>query len=104
MKKEIIFFIAGIALLVFVLANIYLWIDIATDSSKTFLQAKEEFYSRLPAFMTQRYWLEGINILALALGIFCFSKCMHVLMLKTTSKLLAGLSGVLIAWQLFTLM
>lgn len=63
MKKEIVFFFAALILFSLVVFDMYPWIEIDTDSSKPFEQAKREYLERFPVFFRNAHLTTTIEVL-----------------------------------------
>lgn len=104
MKKEIIYFTIALIVFCFVAVDIYWWIVVSSDASKSFQQMKSEYLERFPAILQNARIITLLNIGLLATASFLFMKAQTLQKIKLVSKIFFVTSMVLIAWQVFTLM
>ena len=104
MKKEIIYFIIAFILFSIVAVDIYWWIQISSDFSKSLDQAKREYHEKFPCFIGKGHSVAILNILLLSVAAFLFYKAQTLQKIKLLSKIFFVISIVLIAWQVFSLM
>lgn len=101
---KIFFFLIAVFLLSIVIYDMYLWIIISVDESKSFEQVKKEYHEKLPDVFSKRFVLEFFNISLLLVSAYLFFKCRRKNFLKLLSTILFGLSLLLAYWNLFSLM
>ena len=104
MKKEIIYFVIALIIFCFVAVDIYWWIVVSSDASKSFQQMKSEYLERFPTILQNARIITLLNIGLLATASFLFMKAQTLQKIKLVSKIFFVTSMVLIAWQVFTLM
>ena len=104
MKKEIIYFTIALIVFCFVAVDIYWWIVVSSDASKSFQQMKREYLERFPAILQNARIITLLNIGLLATASFLFIKAQTLQKIKLVSKIFFVTSMVLSAWQVFTLM
>src|SRR5687768_1225113 len=105
MIRKILFFI-GLACLLLAIADLVLWIVIATPE-KSFEEAVNEYISLFPNFIRNPITLTLLNILLLLMAIGCFIFSIQKnsrSFFKRLCYVLIILSGVLAYWNLFSLM
>lgn len=103
-KPEYFYFIIGLMLLAVVSMDIYWWINISSDASKTFEQVKAEYLLLFPEFIRNARMLTVLNIAGLSIAGLLFYKSTDIAQLKVLGWILVVLCGILVAWQVFTLM
>jgi hypothetical protein len=100
--KNILYGIA-IFLLLITIADMVLWfIDCARYEG--FEAIKQAYHSRFPQFLRGHYTLTLINILCLSVATLIFIFCVQMNFLKKLSLGLAIFSGLLLYWNVFSLM
>lgn len=106
MKKSTatLLFIAAFILLIFPVANMALWIAVASDESKPFETAKAEYLSYFPDFLQNAQLLTVINIALLAAASAFFYKTIIFPKYRLTAIILAAFSALLLMWNAFSLM
>ena len=108
MKKELMFSLIGYVCLLLVCLNMGLWIYLATSSDHlTFEELKQTYFSYFPTALANAFLLTVIDIGLLAITIFFLNMANSPFIssgLKITNKILIVLAGVLLIWQLFSLM
>ncbi len=106
MKKSIatLLFIAASILLIFPVANMALWVSIASDESKPFEESKAEYLSYFPEFLQNAQLLTVINIVMLATACAFFYKTIISPKYRLTAIILAAFSAVLLMWNALSLM
>lgn len=102
-KKETIFFLVATLLLAVVVTDIYWWIRVSSDYSKTLAQVKEEYLQKLPAFLASGNRVVWFNVVLLLAAAFLFYKSTAAAALRLPGRILAIAAGVIGLWQLFTL-
>ena len=105
MKRKILFF-AGLLCLLLAIADLVVWIIIATPE-KSFGTAVSDYVSLFPKFIANPVTLTLLNILFLlmAIGFFIFSiQKITSLSFRRVCYILIILSGILAGWNLFSLM
>ena len=103
-KKELILFFIGLILFFFVFIDIYWWIQISSDYSKSLELVKKEYQEKLPGFIAVGPQVAILNILFLAIASSCFLKASSLNKLKIIARIFFVLSIIIGIWQLFTLM
>jgi hypothetical protein len=104
-KKEVILFFFALIPFCFVILNIFWWIQISSDYSKSLEQVKNEYHEKFPAFIgAGGHRVALLNILLLSVASFLFYKVQNDQKLKSLSRIFFTISVILIAWQFFTLM
>ncbi|MBL7814022.1 MAG: hypothetical protein JNL70_03370 [Saprospiraceae bacterium] len=103
-KRENLYFIIGIALLVFVAINLYWWIDLSIHTSMPFEDIKAAYLSRFPTWLQNPLLITFLNIVLLSGSTFFFFEATHDSHLKTVSIVFIVLCWILIAWQVFSLL
>ena len=103
-KKELILFFIGLILFFIVFIDIYWWIQISSDYSKSLAQVKKEYREKLPGFIATVQQVAIFNILFLAIASSCFLKAASLKKLKITARIFFVLCIIIGTWQLFTLM
>lgn len=103
-KKEPILFLVGLILFFIVFIDIYWWILISSDYSKSLEQVKKEYQEKLPWFIAKGQRVAIFNILFLSIAAFLFFKASSLNKLKMTSRVFFILCIIVGMWQLFTLM
>jgi hypothetical protein len=103
-SKEFLYFLSAIILLTIVSADIYWWISIASDNSKTFKEVQSMYHQKFPEFLRNGKLITFINIILLAAATFLFIKTSSVFQLKKVSLGFMIISSLLAIWQIFTLM
>jgi hypothetical protein len=100
----IILILLGVCVLSLVVIDLYWWIDISSDYSKSFDQVKAEYNSKFPGFLRGGYRIAVFNIFLLVISSLCFLKNLKSGDLKILSLALLSICGLLGAWMLFSLM
>lgn len=103
-KPEYFYFIIGLILFALVGLDIYWWINISSDASKTFEQVKAEYLLLFPESLRNALILTVLNIVGLSIAGLLFFKSTDIAQLKVLGWILVVLCGILVAWQVFTLM
>lgn len=101
-KRDRIAFCIGMLLFLLVLAAILLWIYIVTSRDGSFEAYKTQYLSFFPTVLRNAFLLTLINIIVLGIAIYCFILSMKAF--KYTALILAILAGILLMWQIFSLM
>ncbi len=98
-------FYFGLLLCIVVVANLILWIGLSTKDVP-FDQAKALYLSYFPAFLRNATTLTLLPIGLGSLSIYLLSRSQELLDVgyRRAGQLLMSLNGVLIVWQLFSLM
>jgi len=103
-KYRYFIFLAGVVLTAVVYADIYAWIIISADKSRSFEEVKQIYLSRFPMSFRNPRLLTFIEALLLSIAAFLFFSTRHDKYLKLVSRILLGLDILITAWLLFTLM
>ena len=103
-KYKYFIFLAGLVLTAVVYADIYEWIIISADKSRSFEEVKQIYLSRFPMSFRNPRLLTFIEVLLLSIAVFFFFITRHDTYLKLVSRILSGLDILIIAWLLFTLL
>lgn len=104
MRKEFIFFIVGLLLFSLVLVDIYWWIEISSDSSKSFDQVKREYFEKFPNFIGRGHGVTLLNITFLAIAALFFSMSKNLNKLKILSRMFFVGCIIISIWQVFSLL
>jgi hypothetical protein len=103
LKKETLFFLVALLLLAVVVTDIYWWIQVSSDYSKTLAQVKEEYLQKLPAFLASGNRVVWFNVVLLLAATFLFYKSSARAALRLPGRILAIATAAIGLWQLFTL-
>ena len=103
-SKESLYFIIGLILLSIVGIDIYWWIIISSDSSKTFSEVQAAYFQKFPPFLRNGQSITIINVVLLSIAAFLFQKSSNFASFKKLSPIFMIICLVLIAWQIFSLM
>ena len=103
-NKEFLYFIAGLILLTIVSVDIYWWVSISSDYSKTFSEVQAEYHRKFPPFLRNGRLITVINIILLSISIFLFEKISSSEQFKKLGLIFMIICSVLVFWQIFTLM
>jgi hypothetical protein len=87
-----------------VVIDLYWWIDISTDASKSFEQAKQEYFARFPEFIGEGHGVTMLNLVLLSVSGFLFIKASAAKQLKVVSAIGTIICLILGAWMIFSLM
>ena len=98
------FFFAGVVLTAVVYADIYEWIIISVNKSRSFEEVKQMYLRRFPMSFRNPRVLTFIEVILLSIAVFFFFITRHDTYFKVVSRILLGLDILIIAWLLFTLM
>ena len=101
---ELLYFITALILLTIVGINIYWWVSIASNSSKTFNEVQAEYYQKFPTPFRNGRLITLINIGLLAIATFLFYQTVSNVQLKKWSFILMIICWTLMAWQIFSLL
>ena len=105
MKKiEIIFFIIGLLMFSFVILDIFWWIEISSNYSKSLIQVNKEFLAKFPSFIKNGKSVSILNITFLLVAGFLFLRSKSIKGLKILSFILLSFCVLIGIWQLFTLL
>ena len=105
MKKiEIIFFIIGLLMFSFVILDIFWWIEISSNYSKSLIQVNKEFLEKFPSFIKNGKSVSILNIIFLVVAGFLFLRSKSIKGLKIFSLILLTFCVLIGVWQLFTLL
>lgn len=104
MKKELIFFIIAFLLLSFVCTDIFWWIQISSDYSKSLQQVNIEYLKKFPELITNGKQVAILNILLLSISILLFLKSEKFRKIKGLSFALIIINAIIVLWQTFTLL
>lgn len=104
MKKEVVFFVIALTLFCFVLVDIYWWIEISSDYSKSLEQVKSQYNEKFPSFIGKGHGVALMNILFLAIAGLLFFKSKSLNNLKILSQIFLGCCLIIGAWQIFSLL
>lgn len=102
--NEVLLFSIGLILFSIVVIDLYWWIEISSDYSKSFDQAKKEYLEKLPSFISKGGQVAVYNIVLLAIAGFLFFKSSALKQLKIISKVFFIFCIIIVAWQVFSLM
>ncbi|MEO6136158.1 MAG: hypothetical protein ABIP35_13460 [Ginsengibacter sp.] len=102
--NEVLLFSIGLILFSIVVIDLYWWIEISSDYSKSFDQAKKEYLEKLPSFISKGGQVAVYNIILLTIAGFLFFKAATLSRLKIISKVFFVLCIAIGAWQVFSLM
>lgn len=102
-KKELAFFTAALIIFSFVIIDIYWWINISSDYSKSLAQANKEYLEKFPIVINNGHYVSIINIIILTVAGFLFYKAKYFKKIKVISLILLASCIVIGSWQLFTL-
>ena len=94
----------GILLTTVVCWDIYMWMVIAADRSRTFEEVKGIYLSRFPEVLRHPVLTTFIEIAMLLFGTVCFFKTKNYKNLRIGSWVLFWFDALIICWLLFTLM
>lgn len=103
-NKESLYFIIGLILLSIVGIDVYWWITISSDSSKTFSEVQTAYSQKFPSFLRNGQSITITNVILLSISAFLFEKASKFASFKKLSLILMIMCLILIAWQIFTLM
>jgi len=103
-KYRWLIFIVGVFLTAIVCWDIYTWIVIAADKSRTFEEVKEIYFSRFPEAFRHPILTTFIEIAILLPGTVCFFQTKNYKDLRIVSWALFWFDTLIICWLLFTLM
>ena len=103
-NKESLYFIIGLILLSIVGIDVYWWIIISSDSSKTFSEVQTAYLQKFPLFLRNGKSITMINIVLLSISAFLFQKASNFASFKKLGLIFMIICLVLIAWQFFSLM
>lgn len=106
MKNDTLPFYAGLLLFSLAVANVALWIFVATRVGLSFSDARQMYLSYFPGFLQNTLLLTGLNV------VFCtISLYLLIRLGESLSRFhsfirmpVVVVNTVLIAWNLFTLM
>ena len=101
---NVLLFFVGLILLTIVVVDLYWWIELTSDTSKSFEQVKQEYFSKFPNFIGRGNGVTIFNLALLLSSAYLFIKSRAVEWLKTLSTIALVLCTVLGAWKIFTLM
>ena len=105
MKKiEIRFFIIGLLIFTLVIIDIYWWIEISSDYSKSLTQVNKEYIAKFRGFIKNGNHVSILNIIFLGGAGFLFFKAKKLNGLKILSLIFLASCTVIAIWQLFTLL
>jgi hypothetical protein len=93
----------AILLLSVVIADTAYWIYITTQYHN-FFDMRSAYLSIFPEVLQNPFWLTVLDIWLLGISLFIFIQAAKANYLKYLSVVLAGLSGLLLVWRIFTLM
>lgn len=102
-KYRFSIYMVAVVLLSLVIADTAYWIYITTqyDGFEATLAA---YLSVFPEALRNPFWLTVLDIWFLGVSLFIFTQSISANYLKGLSVLFAALSGLLLAWRIFTLM
>ena len=104
MRKELVFFVVASILFCLVLVDIYWWIQISSDYSKSLEQVKREYNEIFPNFIGKGHGVALVNILFLTIAGLLFFKSRSLNSLKVLSLIFLGCCIIIGAWQIFSLL
>ncbi|RDI08496.1 hypothetical protein DEU42_11027 [Flavobacterium sp. AG291] len=93
----------AVALLAVVIANLIHWFRI-TAQYDTFEEMVPAYLSVFPSWLQNARIITMIDIFLLGISGFIFAQAIKVNYLKVLSIIFAGLTSLLILWQVFSLM
>lgn len=93
----------AVLLLSVVIVDIIYWFYI-TSQYETFAEMVPAYLKIFPESLQNATIVTAICIFLLGVSLFIFVQAIKVNYLKTVSTVLAGLSSLLLSWQLFSLM
>lgn len=93
----------AVLLLAIVTADIGWWFYI-TSQYETFAEMVPAYLDIFPPFLQNAFWITVLCIYLLGVSAFIFTYSITVNYLRILSILLAGLSSLLMCWQVFSLM
>ncbi len=102
-KYRLPIYMIAVLLLAIVIADISWWIYI-TSQYETFAEMVPAYLDIFPSFLQNTFWVTVLCIYLLGVSAFIFIYSITINYLKTLSIVLAGLSSLLLCWQVFSLM
>jgi len=102
-KYRLPIYIIAILLLAVVIADIIYWFYI-TSQYETFAQMVPAYLKIFPEPLQDATIVTAMCIFLLGISVFIFIEAIKANYLKILSIVLAGLSSLLLSWQLFSLM
>lgn len=102
--RNVILFFSGLFLLLIVIIDLYWWIDVSSDTSKSFEEVKAEYFKKFPSLLATGLRITIFNLVLLSFASFLFIKSATEERLKILSGLGLIISVILGAWMIFTLM
>lgn len=104
MKKRtaFLFFIAILALL-FVIADIFLWLMVSSDTT-TFDDAKHQYLNYYPSTLQNTQLLTSISIILLVFSGTVFLSATKTKSLKIAAIIMGIIAVLLLMWKIFSLM
>lgn len=102
--SNVALFCIGLILLSIVVVDLYWWIEISTDDSKSFEQMKKEYDAKLPGFMEGGYRVTIFNLVLLSVSAFLFIRTSADKRLRIMCGIGTTICVILGGWMLFTLM
>lgn len=105
MKKiEVISFIAGLLICSLVILDIFWWVQLSSDYSKSLTQVNKEYIAKFPGFIKNGQHISILNIIFLLIAGLLFYKSKSFKGLKALSIISLAFCVLIGIWQLFTLM
>ena len=104
MRKHLIFFIIAFILFCFVLIDIYWWIQISSDYSKSLEDVKREYNEKFPNFIGKGHGVALLNITLLAIASLLFYKSKSAEKLRVLSVIFLVCCIIIGLWQFFTIL
>ena len=101
-RRDWIVFCTGTLLFLLALSNILLWIYVATRGVQKFEVHKSQYLSFFPAVLQNAFLLTVINIVLLGIAFVIFIRSTKII--KYVSYILAIFAGILLMWNVFSLM
>lgn len=102
--KPILLFSIAVLFLGIAVYDMYLWLKIASDNSKSFEQVVKEYADAHPRFIRGKFDTTILNMILLSISSILFLKTKSVNGLKTTSLILFIICCILNFWMLFSMM
>lgn len=105
MKKQILILLFGLGTLLLASASflMYLWFR-ACAQYDSFEETKQAYLDNFPASLQDATITTGITILLLSGSLVCFIKAISANFLKPAAVVLVVISGLLLSWNIFSLM